>query len=98
MMCSECTSFVSSAVALGLIIFALVALLLALYISKKYEIRQKSVRMYFLEKSLKHQCVVQDPNELECLTEYIELLVKLGFKTKEINRMVLSCCFTQDFG
>ena len=97
-MCSECTSFVSGAVALGLIMFALVTLLLTLYIGKKYEIKRKSVRMYYLESSLKHQCVVQDPNELECLTEYIELLVKLGFKPKEINRMVLSCCFAQDFG
>lgn len=97
-MCSECNSFVSVVVALGMILFALLAILLCGYINKKYEIRQKSVRLHYLESSLHHQVIVHDPNELECLTEYIELLVKLGFKPKEINRMVLSCCFTQDFG
>lgn len=97
-MCSECSSFVSSAVALGLILFALLSFLLTLYIGKKYEIRRKSVRMYYLESSLRGCAVGKDPTDVECLTEYIELLVKLGFKSKEINRMVLSCCFANDFG
>lgn len=92
-MCPECNSIVSLMVVLGTMLFALLSVFFVSYIGKKYEIRRKSVRMLYLEASLKHQCVVQDPNELECLTEYIELLVKLGFKSKEINRMVLSCCF-----
>ena len=97
-MCSDCSSIfpIIGVLAIGLI-FAFAACFVVI-LQKKYDVNCKSVRMYYLESSLKHQCVVQDPNELECLTEYIELLVKLGFKSKEINRMVLSCCFIQDFG
>lgn len=96
MMCSECNSVVSSAVVLAWFFFLVLVVSLVVYLIQKYEIKRKSARLKYLESSLHHQVVVQDPNELECLIEYIELLVKLGFKSKEINRMVLSCCFTQD--
>ena len=97
-MCPECGEIWVVFGIFGVMLTALFAVLLVMYINKKYYIAEKSVRLKYLESTLCGTVEVRDLDELRCMTEYIELLVKLGFKSEEIQCLIQSCCYSNGLG
>ena len=92
--CPYCDSFVS---AVGAILLALGIIALGLGLSSVIEVWRrvhKAKRLDYLESCLKCCFTVSDPDEFDCLVEYIELLSGLGFKSKEIHHKALAACMS----